>query len=99
MDADVVHSGDRPVRVRYADHSAGDFEFARFVRPRELVSCTQQVLSHEYRDSSCHALYNRRLYRCKKEIRLKLLVIGAGMMGKSAAFDMARSSGVTHVTV
>jgi len=30
---------------------------------------------------------------------LKLLVIGAGMMGTSAAYDMARSSGVTVVTV
>jgi lysine 6-dehydrogenase len=30
---------------------------------------------------------------------MKLLVIGAGMMGTSAAFDMARSAGVTHVTI
>ena len=30
---------------------------------------------------------------------MKLLVIGAGMMGTSAAYDMARSSGVTVVTV
>ncbi len=30
---------------------------------------------------------------------MKLLVIGAGMMGTSAAFDMARSSGVTVVTI
>jgi lysine 6-dehydrogenase len=30
---------------------------------------------------------------------MKLLVIGAGMMGTSAAYDMARSSGVTVVTI
>src|SRR5438132_447388 len=30
---------------------------------------------------------------------MKLLVIGAGMMGSAAAFDMARSSGVESVTL
>ncbi|PYX99527.1 MAG: saccharopine dehydrogenase, partial [Acidobacteria bacterium] len=31
--------------------------------------------------------------------QMKLLVIGAGMMGSAAAFDMARSSGVESVTL
>ncbi len=30
---------------------------------------------------------------------MRLIVIGAGMMGTSAAFDMARSPGVKHVTI
>src|ERR1700758_3744438 len=30
---------------------------------------------------------------------MKFLVIGAGMMGSAAAFDMARSAGVTSVTL
>ena len=30
---------------------------------------------------------------------MKLLVIGAGMMGSAAAFDMARSHGVEFVTL
>ncbi|HEY0564189.1 MAG TPA: saccharopine dehydrogenase NADP-binding domain-containing protein, partial [Terriglobales bacterium] len=30
---------------------------------------------------------------------MKLLVLGAGMMGSSAAYDMARSVGVTQVTI
>ena len=30
---------------------------------------------------------------------MKLLVIGAGMMGSAAAYDMARSDGVSSVTL
>src|SRR5258706_2463801 len=40
-----------------------------------------------------------RLYENISGVTMKLLVIGAGMMGSAAAYDMARSPGVERVTL